>query len=58
MIFMCLAIPGKIIELKQQGKIAVIEYGQEKREAVNLIKARMGDNVIVQHKNVVEKFSE
>jgi hydrogenase maturation factor len=53
---MCLAIPGKIIGLKQRGKIAIIDYGKEKREAANLIRAKIGDKVIVQHKNVVEKI--
>ncbi len=53
---MCLAVPGKIIELKQKGKIAIIDYGTEKREAANLIGAKKGDKVIVQHKNVVEKI--
>ncbi len=53
---MCLAIPGKIIELKKRGKIAVIDYGGEKREAANVIKARVGDSVLVQHKVVVEKM--
>ncbi|HLD58355.1 MAG TPA: HypC/HybG/HupF family hydrogenase formation chaperone [archaeon] len=53
---MCLAIPGKIVKLKQKGKIAVIDYGKEKREAVNLINAEIGSLVIVQHKNIVEKI--
>jgi hydrogenase maturation factor len=51
---LCLAVPGKIVALKQRGKIAVIDYGGEKREAANLIKAKVGDKVIVQHKAVVE----
>ncbi|MDD5163737.1 MAG: HypC/HybG/HupF family hydrogenase formation chaperone [Candidatus ainarchaeum sp.] len=53
---MCLAVPGKIVELKKKGKIAVIDYGKEKREAANLINAKIGDKVIVQHKNVIEKI--
>ena len=55
---MCLAIPGKIIELKQRGKIAVVQYGKETREATNVIKARVGDSVLVQHKAVVEKVKD
>lgn len=55
---MCLAIPGKIVELKQKGKIAVVDYGKEKREAINIINAKIGEKVIVQHKNVVEIFEE
>ncbi len=53
---MCLAIPGKIVKLKKNGKIAVIDYGSEKREAANVIKARVGDSVLAQHKVVVEKI--
>jgi len=53
---MCLAVPGKIVALKQKGKIAVVDYGSEKREAANLIRAKKGDRVIVQHKSVVEKI--
>lgn len=54
---MCLAVPGTIIKLKKRGKIAVIDYGSEKREAANVIKARIGDIVLVQHKVVVEKIN-
>ena len=52
---MCLAIPGKVVELKQKGKIAVVDYGEEKREAANVIKAKVGEKVLVQHKIVVER---
>jgi hydrogenase maturation factor len=55
---MCLAIPGKIVELKQKGKIAVVDYSGEKREAANIIHARIGETVLVQHKAVVEIFKE
>lgn len=57
MIAMCLAAQGKIIGLKKKGKIAVVEFGKQKREAANLIKARVGDSVLVQHKIVLEKVS-
>ena len=56
---MCLAIPGKVVELKDNGKIAVVDYGSERREADNsLVKAKPGDWVLVQFKMVVEKLSE
>jgi len=55
---LCLAITGKIVELKQKGKIAVVDYNGERREAANFIKARVGDSVLVQHKAVVEKIKE
>ncbi|MBN1940736.1 MAG: HypC/HybG/HupF family hydrogenase formation chaperone [Candidatus Diapherotrites archaeon] len=53
---MCLAIPGKIVKLKENGKTAIVDYGTERREAGNIIGAKIGDNVIVQHKLVVEKI--
>jgi len=56
---MCLAIPGKVVEIKDNGKIAIVDYGSEKREADNsLVKAKVGDWVIVQFKVVVERLSE
>ncbi len=56
---MCLAIPGKVVELKGKGKVAVVDYGSELREANNsLANAKPGDWVIVQFGTVVEKLSE
>ena len=55
---MCLAAQGKIVALKQNGKIAVVVFGKETREAANAIKARVGDSVLVQHKIVLEKIRE
>ena len=53
---MCLAIPGKVIGIKQDK--AVIDYGEEKREALNLIGAKVGDFVIVSLGKVAVKISE
>lgn len=56
---MCLALPGKIVELKENGKIAVLDYGGEKREANNeFLKANVGEWVIVQFKIAVQKINE
>lgn len=56
---MCLAIPGKIVELKKDGKIAVVDYGPEKREANNILaNAGVGNWVLVQQKAVVEIIPE
>ena len=56
---MCLAIPGKVVELKDNGKIAIVDYGSEKRKADNsLVKAKVGEWVLVQFKMVVDKLSE
>ena len=55
---MCLAIPGKVVEIR--GDIAIIEYGQEKREAGILKKMKIvkGDYVLVQHKIIISKLNK
>jgi len=51
---MCLAIPGKIIEIKENK--AVIDYGTEKREAAIVEGSfKKGDFVIVQGRIIIEK---
>lgn len=57
---MCLACPAKVIELKQNGKIAVCEHEGffRKKEAMNVEKAELGEWVLVQQGIVVEKLSE
>lgn len=52
---MCLAIPGKIIEIN--GNTAVVDYGAERIEACILEKFGVGDFVIVQNRIVVKKVS-
>lgn len=58
---MCLAIPGKIIEIKED--LATVDYGSEKRQA-KIIQGSIeggvvvGDFVIVQGKIVIEKVPE
>ena len=43
---MCLAIPGKVVEIK--GRKAIIDYGGVIREAdISLVDAKKGDYVIV-----------
>lgn len=54
---MCLAIPGKILEIKKD--IAVIDYGSEKREAnCSLIKCEVGDYVIVSNQMIIDKVDK
>jgi hydrogenase expression/formation protein HypC len=56
---MCLAIPGKIVEIKED--VAVVDYGSEKREARIVSKDvdfKVGDYVIVSAKVVSEKVDE
>lgn len=54
---MCLAIPGKIIEIKND--LATIDYGSEKRQA-KIIEGdfKINDFVIVQGQIVIEKVPE
>ena len=51
---MCLALEGKVVELKEQGKKAVVDFGKQKREYLNVIKAGKGEKVLVQQGMVVE----
>ncbi len=54
---MCLAFPGKIVEIK--GEDAVVDYGDEKREARLLNKdIKLGDYVVVQNKLILQKVPE
>ncbi|MEA2036272.1 MAG: HypC/HybG/HupF family hydrogenase formation chaperone [Nanoarchaeota archaeon] len=54
---MCLAIPGKVVEIN--GDFAIIEYGEEKREAKLLNpEIKVGDYVVVQNKLVLQKVEE
>ena len=56
---MCLAIPAKVVELKQSGKKAVIEQPGVRREVFNnLVNARVGDFVLVQQGFIVERIGE
>jgi hydrogenase expression/formation protein HypC len=52
---MCLAIPGKIIQIKND--LAIVDYETEKREA-RIVRGnfKVGDYVMVQAKIVVEKI--
>lgn len=54
---MCLARPGKVIEVKE-GR-AVLDYGDHKREVkTGYIKPNKGDYVIVMNKQVIQKVPE
>lgn len=54
---MCLAIPGKIIEINED--IATIDYGTEKRQAKIVVgNFKINDFVIVQGKIVIEKVPQ
>ncbi len=54
---MCLAIPGKIVDITKD--TALIEYGKEKREAnCSLIDCKVGDYVIVSNMMVIDKVDK
>ncbi|MBD3164101.1 HypC/HybG/HupF family hydrogenase formation chaperone [Candidatus Woesearchaeota archaeon] len=54
---MCLAIPGKIVEI--EGEKAVVDYGSEKREARLLNpEIKKGDYVVVQNKLILQAVPE
>jgi len=56
---MCLAIPAKVVELKERGKRAVVEQPGLKREVFNtVINARQGEWVLLQQGFIVERISE
>ena len=54
---MCLAIPGKIIEIKNG--VATVDYGIEKRKGKIIEKGfNLGDYVIIQGGVVIEKIEK
>ncbi|MFH2020235.1 MAG: HypC/HybG/HupF family hydrogenase formation chaperone [archaeon] len=54
---MCLAVPGKIINI--EGKTATIDYVSEKREAdCSLLKCKVGEYVLVSNKIIIDKIPE
>jgi len=56
---MCLAIPAKVVELKENGKKALIEQPGVQREVFNnVINARPGEFVLVQQGFIVERIDE
>ena len=54
---MCLAVPGKIIEIN--GDMAIIDYDVEKRKAdCSFVECQIGDYVIISNKIVIEVLNE
>lgn len=54
---MCLAIPHKIVSIKDK-KIIVDELGKEKEVTGSLVKAKIGDYVILQNNFIVRKINK
>ena len=57
---MCLAIPGRIIEIDQNKEHATIDYGEgTKRKAnITLVDVKIGDYVLVHAGFAIEVLSE
>ena len=56
---MCLAIPAKVVELRQGGRKALIEqFGVQREVFNNVINAKKGEFVLVQQGFIVERLSE
>ncbi len=53
---MCLAFPGKIIEIKDD--IATVDYGSEKRKAKLVKDFKVGDYVLVSAGLAIQKVPE
>jgi len=56
----CLAIPGKIIEIDKNKEHAIVDYGEgTKRKAnVTLVNAKIGDYVLVHAGFAIEVLNE
>lgn len=56
---MCLAIPGKILKVKEGENLAKVDFGGVRREVrVDLVDARIGDWIIVHAGYAIEKLNE
>ena len=57
---MCLAIPGKIIEIDTKNEHATIEYGEGtiRKANVTLVNAKIGDYVLVHAGFAIEVLDE
>lgn len=56
---MCLAVPGKIIEIENDGKHAIVDFGGAKRR-VNIMlipDVRVGDYVLVHTGFAIQKLA-
>ena len=57
---MCLAIPGRIVEIKEDKNHAIIDYGQGTRRKANisLVDAKKGEYVIVHAGFAIQKIDK
>lgn len=56
----CLAIPGKIIELNKKESSALVDYGDGTKRRINisLVSVNIGDYVLVHAGFAIEKLNE
>lgn len=54
---MCLTIPSRIVSIKNEN-IIVDELGKEKKVTGSLVKARVGDYVLLQNNFIIRKVDE
>lgn len=57
---MCLAIPGKVIEIEKNKEHATVDYGDGTRRKANvtLVKVKIGDYVLVHAGFAIEVLDE
>ena len=57
---MCLAIPGKIVEIDKNKEHAIVDYGEgTKRKAnITLVKVKIGDYILVHAGFAIEVLDE
>ena len=57
---MCLAVPGKIIEIEKDSEHAIVDYGDgTKRKAnISLVEVKIGDYVLVHAGFAIEVLDE
>ena len=57
---MCLAIPGKIVEIDKNKEHGIVDYGDETKRKVNisLVEAKIGNYVLVHAGFAIELLDE
>lgn len=56
---MCLSVQGRVVEVRDDGKFAVVDFGGVRRDVnVELVSVRLGDNVLVHAGFAIKIISE
>ena len=58
--FVCLAIPGKVIEIDKKNDYAIVDYGDGTKRNVNvsLVEVKIGDYILVHAGFAIEVINE